>query len=1070
MSAIQLMTIREVRLHHCLTSRGITEKNVKNALEEYAFVSMGEGKRVREWCEEITNVLEKISAPAHYRDVLDISPLKVLLPFIHLPSNPYFPTAQPPLPSPLVSVSCFPSISRHQFIDALSRFSQQDHAEDAFHIDDEALIVELCLEYIARRWRIASSEENQGEDTLVDGISRKLTEIEFELQLEANSSTLQSDILPILHRVRFNLGFVTSSQLITKLNNGFTNTSIEHGRVQAYQPFQIVKAWIERRLCAGVAYQIILDDLKAVRNRAENEEHKHIIIDVLADIGILQRSQDEERYDQFGFDLSPSPLITSPIGSKRTRTLSALFQSQKMGRKSSHQGMTSTKWFSHKRNMSNASKTHLVNPDQRRPSLSTMSTMSVNSAAAPQSPTLVGTPMSATFPDYINNRCSSSTIRLATSLHDDVFASLMAFTDPEDVRAVLLNHLMEMRYHVHGQEEEGWFLCGGKDRAEDLLNHLERKMVGKKDVMGLREVFTSMRAAFDLTPLTTSMVRRPSNVPTSPTSLEFPAHGRGVSFDIDQYLAEIAPPIRSADIVEEDVEQEEMLSAPTRESVGAQSILTTASHATSDSQCHAGRRASRLSDFTIREAKVEYPLESKAVEYHLSKSPVNPDNDPMTPSLATGYKKIFSQSVPNLSDSPYIRLPAAVSSLRRHKLHLTKSKTPARLNSPRDRSSTPKKFAHLQEVTLTPNTSVLHSAVTGNTSQPLSNCIRETLCTLSSSSTLSSPSDHLLVTPRARRESSDTDKNRRQLHRNFVIFDGEQVSPSRELLHIHGDTEDDERRTPTEDTGNDKENLSPSALLSTPRLPPRISSLKVPARVRFSPSPAGSSHGSNGWSSVGSPATIVKQEPVSAVPLEIVIQLYNTASFTDGISPDNLELVLRRLVETERSRGKRSGQDWDAHSKSHVVWLIEQLAILLKDAALTPTIDRVISSLSSTSQDILDEPLPIVTIPTRSFLSPKHVQSNPNSSASSPCREDFASHKPLNLLQRRSRSKTLQASISSFDSVSSTYSTPSVQDSDCVEQKRLGLFGLRADGRDSETCSIGTFGRKSSVEDVVLAI
>nr|XP_031861574.1 uncharacterized protein CI109_002800 [Kwoniella shandongensis]KAA5528646.1 hypothetical protein CI109_002800 [Kwoniella shandongensis] len=1048
MSTIQLTTTKEVRLYEFLMRKGITKENARNALEEFVFKSMGQGKRVREWCEDITKVLEKISAPTCNRHALHLPPLDILLPFIHLPSNPYFPTAQPPLPAPLVSTASLSSLSRHQFVDALARLSRDDRTGSSPYIDDEDLVIELCLEYIGRRWRVASSDGNEsGEDSLVDGISRKLTEIEFELQLQGNTSAT----LSILHKVRFNLGFVTCAQLITKLNNGFTNTNTHtgadytntNGRVQLLPPYGFIKAWAERRLCAGMAYQVVVDDLKGVRSRVEEDTHKKVIIDVLADIGIVTRSQRDERSetpDQFGLHLSPSPIITSSVGSKRTRTLSALFQSQKMGRKTNVHGAPSSKWFPQNRSSSSTTKVYPDDPPNDGPTLPIMSS---TSPTVPQSPTLVGTPLSATFPDYITNRSSFSTIRLVTTLHDDVFSSLMAFTDPEDIRAVLLNHLMEMRYHLHGQEDEGWYLGGGKEQAEDLLDHLERKMVGKRDVMGLREVFDSMRSAFDLPPLSRHVIGRLSAHQTSPTSPQSVGRQRGVSVDLDQYLAEIAPTTtRSIDIKLTNPQRQEVLSSPNRESAGAQSTITSESFTSTDSQ---GRSISRFSDFTIREAKIEYPQESRAVEYHFPPKSTALNNDEDISPFTVAYKKGFSLSVPDLSEGgTYTRLPPKLS-LRRSKLRLSKSKSATKLST----SGSDRDFAlpPVDEVA-TPR-----AAKFDNNLDATPSCIRETLCTLSSSSSLCSPGEHLLVTPDSRRSSTPVDKHRRQWNRNFAIFDGEQVSPSKEYLPLQ--------------RGSEKDEHVPSGSLG----------LSVfegsPARVRFTPSPSRScSPGEEAPDSGSLGYGGDENGDEASIPLGVIMKLFSRPQ-ADGLTSEEVERVLERMVLVEKRRVERSGLAWDTATKSHIVWLIEQVAVLLDCPAFVPAISRVVASLSNLS----------VQTATRSSLSPKYVgstpnlSSNPNALAPRPICAYGDEHidgstTPLNLYQRRIQTN---GSISSFDSISSrsTYSIQSTHTSSPGPMKRMGSYTNANTKnasrlRDVETSSIGTFGRRNSIEEIVL--
>jgi hypothetical protein len=94
--------------------------------------------------------------------------LATLFPFIRVTST-YLPSP-PPLPAPIVAPNHLPTITRKQLIDALSKFSTSSPQS----LYTEGLIFEVIVEYIGRRWR-------SGESDIVENISRKLTEVEFEV-------------------------------------------------------------------------------------------------------------------------------------------------------------------------------------------------------------------------------------------------------------------------------------------------------------------------------------------------------------------------------------------------------------------------------------------------------------------------------------------------------------------------------------------------------------------------------------------------------------------------------------------------------------------------------------------------------------------------------------------------------------------------------------------------------------------------------------------------------------------------------------------------------------------------
>lgn len=122
------------------------------------------------------------SLPA-IRNALSTPLLSTLLPFTRLPANPYFPAPEPPLPPSLLPNSFLPALTRNQLIDALARLSKEERLiSKTLHYEQE-LVLELCLEYIGRRWR---SSEAVAEN-VVDDISRKLTKVEFEVSVPCSS-------------------------------------------------------------------------------------------------------------------------------------------------------------------------------------------------------------------------------------------------------------------------------------------------------------------------------------------------------------------------------------------------------------------------------------------------------------------------------------------------------------------------------------------------------------------------------------------------------------------------------------------------------------------------------------------------------------------------------------------------------------------------------------------------------------------------------------------------------------------------------------------------------------------
>ena len=190
-------------LFQFLACPDIHPSEVVGALEEFAFRSLLRNKRVREWCKDVTDVLEhvgylsvirlivnsrviatvdrSIHAQIHSSEIrrcMATPPLHTLFPFVDVPSNPYFPVTTPPAPPPLLALSSLQDISRKQLIDVLTRFSREiSLVREEDGVLNEALIVEVCLEYVGRRWRERGDKGYAG----FQEIAKKLSDIEFDV-------------------------------------------------------------------------------------------------------------------------------------------------------------------------------------------------------------------------------------------------------------------------------------------------------------------------------------------------------------------------------------------------------------------------------------------------------------------------------------------------------------------------------------------------------------------------------------------------------------------------------------------------------------------------------------------------------------------------------------------------------------------------------------------------------------------------------------------------------------------------------------------------------------------------
>ncbi|WRT70026.1 uncharacterized protein IL334_007019 [Kwoniella shivajii] len=875
MNILDLPT-KSVVLAEILERTDSSRTDIEGCLAEFVIRAWKQGGQVREWCKDVQTILGVISISTILRETITSHPLQILLPFVHIPPNPYFPTVEPPLPPPLIPTSLLSTLDRQSFISALCRLSIDNHENGSRPFCDEPLILELCLSYVASMWRRAPKLQVDREDSLIDWMSKDLTEIEFELQLQGHPLNIGSTIIPILHKFRFQLGFVTCSQLITKFNSfsqpsllltsdptgtsssfSCSTTSVSPG-ISQHDVERFTRAWIERRLSIGIGYQSIVEELYNAKLRLEDNDYKDTIDQVLESFGIHGKN-DEPSHEQFGLlwssPSSPTSASYSTDHIEATSRQSEGLYSQlslpsslslltlKMGRRRSLSNHT-PKWFSHRRNNSSSSSQFAFPQFQRAPG--PPSGLFNNNASLDGSQPSITSPSisSFTFPENSREELRQSVVsqRPRTTFRDDLTSSVMSLTDPEDVRTVLLNQLMEMRYHIHGHEDEGWYLGGGREQAEELLSHLETKMIGKKDLMGLKEVFQSMRSAFDLPPFMRNDPSRPETMISSirRDTLTDASTIMRESIDLDRFLEEVAQlpdTLQQQDVKEiyndrhqgkqgDGIQQEERevgkrfngnesddnLSRHSgrRKSASAYSALTMASLLTTDSQLE----EPRMTSFEIQEAHREFHKKSRAVEYHFPLPPTTPPQ-----STWNSYEYTPSPVSENRDhDNRYTRLPPKVSIGNLKKTRSRTSPSPSHRKSTsesRGRSAehftptqnrliwnedeTTKIFRyHNEGVSSTETLSPLYAispSATGNSPSrssfethivtPVATRHPQPLSTLSSQATLYSPHDAHLITPDRRRASlGPLAKSRRQLHRHFAILDGEQVSPSKEMREL----------------------------------------------------------------------------------------------------------------------------------------------------------------------------------------------------------------------------------------------------------------------------------------------
>lgn len=665
-------------------------------------------------------------------------------------------------------------------------------------------------------------------------------------------------ISPVLHEVRFVLGFVTSSQLVARLNSSGLSTYLH----PQSRPYQNITSWIERRLQAGVPYPLLLEECKTMKQRV-SDENGDTIMDVLGLFGLAQPFVDGD------------------------------YSSYHLVRKSSHspsfKPKLSPKWFSHKHAHSSLSKFDFPNP-YRRPSLPAIHSHN-GATSVPRIP-------------YSNRSNSSSSSSLAPG--DDVYTSL-GCANISEARSILLWRLLDMRYHVL---EGGWFLGGGREQAETMFNSLEQNIVND---MPLRKLFYFLRFTFGLhfSPTTVSNLNVPSNWLSGET-----LHARDVSFDLEQYIRDISLPVQ---ITENDDEDERQFETHYRSRCATPATMSSAR--TSGSQVHdLGKRASSVSTFTIRQAVRRDTIKTRAIEFRFPMKKVEILHEDKRRS------KLTSRSVSDFKDeSSYTRLPT--------KSRLTRSKNVTKSAAQRGEG------LHI-------DTSVSLSSQQSHPSPTLS-----TSTTLVQSSY--SQDGSLPNTPTLR--NLPLGQNKRQLHRQCAIFDGEPLSPLKASdFHCFREISLD---------------LTPSSWSTQ--------------FAHMNPLHAESSRSEHHEDSFRLSPTSTYQDS-SRVPLSSILKLFRDLSNGRELQSEEVEDALMRLVASERRSVEDKGDDWDAEARCRVAWLIEQVAILLNDPIYVPAISNVVSSLSSVEvcprfqvPAVLEKR---AVAPSRSF-SHSHISTAPDHSA-----------------------------------------------------------------------------------------
>ncbi|WVQ75603.1 hypothetical protein IAR50_005231 [Cryptococcus sp. DSM 104548] len=862
-------------LAHVLAAPRLSRSHAVDALQEHVFRAMGQGRRVREWCNHATQAIGRAPPSLAIGEALATPTLTALLPFTRLPSSPYFPTPEPPLPPPLLPNSSLAALTRNQLIDALARLSKEDRmTSKRLHYEQE-LVLELCLEYIGRRWRSAESVNGD----VVDDISKKLTEVEFQVHLQGYPPTVRNALSPVLHKLRHTLGFITSSQLVAKLNS----TGPSAYPYPPCQPEEIISSWVVRRLQAGANYLHILHELRTVQSGLSDDE---LLLNVLRPLGLAPAFS------------SPSQTLPKPT--------------ERQPKSLSFKPKITPRWFSHKRASSSITKPHpTASPlslaaaaaDHRRPSLPVISSAS----------SLLSPPCDADRPSSRASICSS-----------------LGCTDVQGVQATLLGQLLDMRYHIHGHEDEGWFLGGGREMAKERLLSL-RARSGKDEE--LQAVFSSLCAVFSLP--TPTLHGKGTGM-----------HTRDVSFDLDQYLRDISLPVQITKDDDEEGDSMETLcgarcgtSASMRSSASIDELEDEQSG--QGGQDQGGKRVSHLSTFTIRKAVRKEGIKHRAVEFRFPRLPQLPELAPPTTPPRARSQLAPSRSVPDFDDGGnYTRLPGRVLRKGRHR-DRTRSALQLRINTTTALPLRPLLSPLPLPLPLpdSPRDEDLHYTFPDH-SLPLTptSCYSTATGMATGSTARSSLQMH----------GTDQVLTRRQIHRQCVIFDGAPISPGTGAAGMDDGTGLGVYQQELGGVQGYREARWSEGALDPPiSQTSRTSSMThhEPAHYPSPESPILSTTPTFHHPPSPSPSPSCPP-PSSPVPLFSILALFQSLFEGRLLEAEDIESALGRFIEDEQRAVKDKGEEWDAEARCRVAWLIEQVAVLLDDPVYLPAITTPALSLS----------------------------------------------------------------------------------------------------------------------------
>ena len=240
--------------------------------------------------------------------------------------------------------------------------------------------------------------------------------------------------------------------------------------------------------------QKVVDDLYFIRDRVPTEALANHVEEVMKHMGIAGRAVEVTTPPSVYMYLPEDEPMQEKKGKKKNNRKSAFSFLSKKSPRGTSPTPPSPRFHRAKSPLGNSLDLPPGFSPDRRPSLpGPVHTSTVN---PPKSPSMTN----VLYPF----RPARSTASLMSEQDGDaaeLLSNIMAFGgDKSDVGLILNDYLLEKRHllHIHTNGAGDWFLGNGKENAAIVIDAMDGKLVGKKDVMQLAETFVQLRTAYGL--------------------------------------------------------------------------------------------------------------------------------------------------------------------------------------------------------------------------------------------------------------------------------------------------------------------------------------------------------------------------------------------------------------------------------------------------------------------------------------------------------------------------------------------------------------------------------------------